>query len=118
MTPGAHTPEELESLLEDAFVTGDAEGVFDMFQEGAVLVAGVEPREARGVHAIRRLVEVLLDRNETYVAEPSRVVQARDTALVLGEAGLNVVRRGGGGAWQYAIALLSSHQAAPDEEER
>ena len=97
---------------------GDADGVFDLFQEGAVLVAGVEPREARGVQPIRRLVEVLLDGNQTYVAETSRVVQARDTALVLGEAGLNVVRRGGDGAWRYAIALLPSQKATPDEEER
>ncbi len=118
MRPGARTPEELESLLEDAFVARDADALCEMFEEGAVLVAGARPREARGEEAIGRLARTLLEEDRTYLAEPRRVVQARDTALVFGSGGLNVVRRGGDGGWRYAIALLSLDQTTPTEEKR
>lgn len=88
-----------------------------MFEEGAVLVAGAGPREARGAEEIGRLTSALLEADRTYVAEPRRVVQARDTALVFGRGGLNVVRRGGDGAWRYAIALLSPSGTNPNKEE-
>ncbi len=42
----ARTPEELETLLEDAFVIRDREAVAELFEHGAVLGDG--PREARG----------------------------------------------------------------------
>ncbi len=118
MRLGARTPEELESLLEDAFVTRDVDALCEMFEEGAVLVAGAGPREARGGEEIGRLARALLEADRTYVAEPRRVVQARETALVLGDAGINVVRRGGDGGWRYAIALLSPSGAIPNEEDR
>jgi hypothetical protein len=89
-----------------------------MFEEGAVLVAGAGPREARGGEEIGRLARALIQAGRTYVAEPRRVVQARDTALVFGSDGLNVVRRGGDGGWRYAIALLSPDAEAPNEEEK
>jgi hypothetical protein len=34
------------------------------------------------------------------------VLQSRDTALVVADAGLHVVRRGSDGAWRAAISLL------------
>ncbi|MDQ4072401.1 MAG: hypothetical protein M3088_05945 [Actinomycetota bacterium] len=117
MRTGASTPEELESLLEDAFVTRDADAVGEMFEEGAVLLAGRGGREARGAREIERLARTLLEADRTYVAEPHRVVQARDTALVLGGAGLNVVRRRRDGDWRYAIALLSPLTTTQEEEE-
>ena len=117
MRPGARTPEELESLLEDAFVTRDAEAVCGMFEEGAVLIASTTRQEARGREEIGRLAKALWEGDRTYVAEPQRVVQARRTALVLGSGGVSVVRRGDDGGWRYAIALLSqNHPTTKDEQ--
>ena len=106
METGARTPEELETLLEDAFVIRDAEALIELFENGAVLVGG-DVREARGEEEIARFASALWDRDHTYVADPHRILQARDTALVVADRGVNVARRGSDGAWRYAIALLS-----------
>jgi ketosteroid isomerase-like protein len=107
VTQGAHTPEELEALFEDAFVTRDAEALSAMFAEGAVLAVGKGPATARGPEEIGRLATALWEGDRTYVAEPRRVVQARETALILADRAINVVRRGSDGAWRYTIAILS-----------
>ena len=117
MRPGARTPEELESLLEDAFVTRDAEAVCAMFEAGAVLIASTARQEARGREEIGRLAKARWEGDRTYVAEPQRVVQARRTALVLGSGGVSVVRRGDDGGWRYAIALLSQNHPTTKEEQ-
>jgi hypothetical protein len=117
MRPGARTPEELESLLEDAFVTRDAEALCEMFEEGAVLIAGTARQEARGPEEIGRLAKALWEGDRTYVAESQHVVQARRTALVLGGGAISVVRRRGDGAWRYAIALLSQDHPTTKEEQ-
>lgn len=116
MIQGAHTPEELEALFEDAFVTRDAEALRGMFAEGAVLAIGEGPGAARGTEQIGRLVTALWTGDRTYVAEPRRVVQARDTALVLADGAINVMRRGSDGAWRYTIALLSLGSTSTKEE--
>jgi hypothetical protein len=116
MTQGARTPEELEALFEDAFVTRDASVLSGMFDEGAILAVGGEPRAARGAEEIGRLARALWEGDRTYVADPRRVVQARDTALVLADGAINVLRRGSDGAWRYAIALLSLDHATKKEE--
>ncbi|CAN5579184.1 hypothetical protein BH20ACT17_BH20ACT17_07210 [soil metagenome] len=90
MRPGARSPEELETLFED----------------GAVLVRGATPTEARGAQEIARVATAMWERDVTYVADPRRVLQARDTALVVAQHGINVVRRGDNGTWRYAISLL------------
>ena len=105
MERGARTPEELETLLEDAFVIRDGEALIELFENGAVLVGGDLP-EARG-EDIARFASALWDGDHTYVADPRRILQARDTALVVGDRGINVARRGRDGIWRYAIALLS-----------
>ncbi len=117
MRPVARTPEELESLLEDAFLTRDAEALSEMFEEGAVLIAGVRQHEARGSGEIGRLARELWECDQTYLAEPRRVVQARGTALLLGNGALSVAHRGADGDWRYAIALLRHGQTNPKEEE-
>jgi Domain of unknown function (DUF4440) len=103
---GARTPEELETLLEDAFVLRDGAALAPLFEPGAVLAAGDGPWETRGRAAIARVAAALWAGGRTYVAAPGRVLQARDTALVVGRWGVHVVRRGGDGAWRYAISLL------------
>lgn len=117
MRPGARTPEELEALFEDAFVTRDAEALSGMFAEGAVLAVGEGRAAARGAEEIGRLATALCEGDRTYVAEPRRVVQARDTALVLADGAINVVRRGRDGAWRYTIALLSFDPIPTKEEQ-
>jgi ketosteroid isomerase-like protein len=112
----ARTPEELEALLEDAFVTRDAEALTGMFADGAVLAVGEGPDAARGAVEIGRLITSLWEGERTYVAEPRRVVQARDTALVLADRSINVLRRGSDGAWRFAIALLSLDPVPTKEE--
>jgi hypothetical protein len=103
----AGTPEELETLFEDAFVTTDRRAIVRLFEDGAVLGAAL--REARGGEQIGRLAAAMWERDYRYLADPQRVLQARDTALVLGPRGINVVRRSSDGGWRYAISLLDSY---------
>ncbi|MEA2331638.1 MAG: hypothetical protein QOH58_1776 [Thermoleophilaceae bacterium] len=105
MTTGARTPEELDTLLEDAFVARDRTLFGALFDDGAVLME-VGGSEARGGEAIGRALAELLARDCTYVARPRRVLQARDTALVVADAGIHVLRRGKDRAWRSAISLL------------
>ncbi len=116
MRPGARTPEELETLFEDAFVIRDREALGQLFENGAVLVAADGPQTARGGDEIARLATAMWTRNRTYVADPRRVLQARDTALVVAERGINVVCRGSDGAWRYAISVLAFDHTTAGEE--
>jgi hypothetical protein len=104
MSAGARTPEELETLFEDALLVCDHAALAALFETGAVLVAG-DARPARGGAEIARLALATWVSERTYVADPRRVMQARDIALVVAERGINVVRRGHDGAWRYAIVL-------------
>ena len=86
MRPGARTPEELDTLLEDAFITGDRAALDELLEPGAVLIGG------------------------NHIAGPSNVLQARDTALLVGERSISVaVCRDG--RWRFAIALLDTTTA-------
>jgi hypothetical protein len=116
MRPGARTPEELETLLEDAFVVRNGDALAELFEDGAVLVADDGTREARGGE-IARLASEMWERNRTYLADPRRVLQARNTALIITKRGVNVVRRGSDGAWRYAIAVLSHDDTTTEEDQ-
>jgi len=105
MTAGARTPEELDTLLEDAFVLRDRAASGALFDDAAVLMdAG--GLHARGGEAIGRALTDLWARDCLYVAGPRRVLQTRDTALVVAGAGIHVLHRGSDGAWRAAISLL------------
>jgi hypothetical protein len=104
---GAGTPEELETLYEDAFVLRDRDAVAQLFDTGAVLVVGDESTEARGAEEIARLAAAMWDRDQTYLAAPRRVLQAHDTTLVVADGAINVLRRRSDGKWRYAISLLN-----------
>ena len=106
MRTGAGTPEELETLLEDAFVLRDREAVAQLFEAGGLLVAAATATEARGSEQIAHLATAMWGRDRTYLAAPRRVLQARNTTLVVAEAAINVLRRGGDGRWRYVISLL------------
>jgi hypothetical protein len=106
MDPGARTPEELEILLEDAFVLHDPQALAELFQPGAMLVMGGGLPEARGRQQIVQVAAQLWDSERLYLADPRRVLQVRDTALVLAGHAINVVRRTDNGSWRYVISLL------------
>jgi hypothetical protein len=114
MTSGARTPEELEALFEDAFLLRDRDAAVALFEPGAVLAGDGLP-EARGAERIAEAVTARWAEGHTYLADPRRVIQARDTALVLAGRGLSVMRRGGDGLWRYAICLVSLEQTTKEE---
>lgn len=105
MSPAASTPEELDALFEDAFVVRDGLAAARLFEHGSVLACTAMTHAARGREAITALVERLWVAETSYVADPRQVLQAGDTALVVGSQVISVARRGPGG-WRFAIALL------------
>jgi hypothetical protein len=115
MGAGARTPEELETLLEDAFVLHDQQALAQLFQPGAMLVVGGGLPEARGRRQIARVAAQLWDSQRLYLADPRRVLQVRDTALVLAGRTVNVVRRTDDGPWRYAISPLDLEQATKQQ---
>jgi len=105
MPAGARTPEELETLLEDAFVLQDPQALAQLFQPSATLVGGGLP-EARGHQQIARVAAQLWDAERLYLADPRRILQVGDTALVVAGHAINMARRTDDGSWRYAISLL------------
>ena len=101
---GARTPEELETLFEDALLTRDRATLAALFEEAAVLIPG-DARPVRGTEEIARLALAGWNGDRAYVADPQRVIQTRDLALILAGQGVNVARRDLSGAWRYAIVL-------------
>jgi hypothetical protein len=116
MTQGAPTPEELEILFEDAVVLRDRDALAGLFEDAGVLVAGAWAREARGGREIARSAPAIWERGPVYLADPRRVVQARDTALVVAERAISVMRRAGDGSWRYVISLLSFEDTTHEED--
>ena len=104
-------------LFEDALVLRDHQALAELFEDGAVLAVGDE-WSARGGADIARLALVTWEGIHTYVADPKRVMQARDIALIVSEWGINVVRRGSDGTWRYAIVRQSIDDGLMIEFER
>jgi ketosteroid isomerase-like protein len=107
MSTTAHTPEELETLLEDTLMVGDVRALADLFDEGALLVTGDAP-VVRGNVEIARMAPAIWHGERSYVADPRQVRQAQDIALIIAEGSINVARRDRDGAWRYAIVLLAA----------
>jgi hypothetical protein len=103
----ARTPEELELLLEDAFVLHDHEALAQLFEPEALLHPAGWRGPAHGREQIGRLMLDLWDHQLIYVAEPRTVLQLRGTALIISDQAVNVLRRGPDGTWRYAIVHLS-----------
>ena len=116
MTERARTPEELEALFEDAFVLRDPRALAPLFEARALLVAGAVADEVRGSKQIASQASALWSRGFTYVADPRRVVQAHDLALVFATQGTSVVRRRADGTWRYAISLLELDNRTKEEQ--
>jgi mannose-6-phosphate isomerase-like protein (cupin superfamily) len=101
---GAQTPEELETLFEDALLLRDHQVLTTLFEAGATLVMGSE-QPIRDGEAIARAVLAARNGIGAYIADPRRVLLARTSALVVSDQGVNVMHRGDDGAWRYAIVL-------------
>ena len=115
MPAGARTPEELDALLEDAFVLRDASAARTLFGDDAVVGQAGGP-DAHGGEAIGRALTTLWAGDRTYVSRTLRVLRARDTALVVADAGIHVVLRGPDGTWRAAISLLDPQESTRSEE--
>jgi ketosteroid isomerase-like protein len=102
----ARTPEELETMFEDALLIGDAELLADLFDDDATLIVGAE-LPARDGEEIARLALTTWQGSHGYVAGPRYVAQVGDIALILAEEGINIARRSREGAWRYAIVFTS-----------
>ncbi|MBA2239781.1 MAG: hypothetical protein H0W09_00825 [Solirubrobacterales bacterium] len=107
MNPGARTPEELDELLEDAFVVRDGTQLSALFEDCGILALTPAGREVCGSEAIGKAAASLWTRDRTYVAKAPRVLRARDTALLLSEAGIHVARRGRDKEWRLMICVLA-----------
>jgi ketosteroid isomerase-like protein len=119
MPQRAHTPEELETLLEDAFLLRDPEAVAALFAAEAVALVADGHAAARGSADIARAAAAMWKRDGTYLADPQRVLQAGETALVLGPRSVSVARRQSDRSWRYAISLLAiDHQHHHRRERR
>lgn len=106
MSAGARTPEELETLLEDAFVLRDSDALAQLFHPDAMLASGDGLPEARGRDQITRTVRALWSQNHTYLADPRLIMQNGDTALILSGHAINVLARTDGQTWRYLICHL------------
>jgi hypothetical protein len=107
---GAQTPEELETLLEDALLRGDHATVAALFRPRSVLAARGDRPVYGSVESASRALS-LWDTEHPYLADPQQVVVAHDLGLVIGEFGTNVMRRGRSGVWQFAIVAQSSSES-------
>jgi hypothetical protein len=107
MKSGASSPEELESLMEDAFVTCDRGVLAELFADGAALLAEDDAAEARGDAQIARRTARPCEHGFRYLADPQRVLRSRDTTHVVARHAVNVMHRGTDRRWRYAISLLT-----------
>lgn len=89
----------------------DQAAVAGLFEARAIVVPGGGLDEARGSEQIARLATAMWGLDRSYFADPRRVLQVRNTALVLAERAINVLRRGDDGLWRYAICLLDREKA-------
>jgi hypothetical protein len=103
------TPEELETMLEDAFLTWEYAVLSELFEKGAVVLARPDHRPARGIGAVTRRVVTTWEQGSTLSAVPGPLCGRGDTALDFGDETLAVMRRGGDRRWRYSICVFSPH---------
>jgi hypothetical protein len=102
---GAASPEELETLLEDAFLLHDQQALPGLFAGHAVLSSADGRPDAHGRSDIARRIGAIWDQGGGYLSHAPRVVQAGPTALILAGPAVHVVNRSGG-SWRYLISCL------------
>ncbi len=107
---GGRTPEELEQLFEDTLVMRDGVALAALFEAGSTLAAGNE-RPVHGDQESARKDLAFWNDEHPYLADPRQVLVTRDLGLIVGEHGVNVVRRDRDGAWRYAIVWQSANES-------
>jgi quercetin dioxygenase-like cupin family protein len=112
---GAQTPEELETLLEDALLLRDHQVLTALFESGATLAMSGE-RPVRGGEAIAHAALAARNGIGGYVADPRRILLARNSALVITDHGVNVMHRSGDGAWRYTIVFHAMEESKGREQ--
>lgn len=95
----AASPEELETLLEDALLLHDHTAVAALFEDRGVLVAG--PGCVRGR---AEAAEVLV--RHDYVASVRSVTVVRGVAVVVGDQTVNVSCRGPDRSWRLTAVIM------------
>lgn len=108
MKDGARTPEDLETLLEDTLVLENREALAQLFEAGALMAVEDGHRDVRGADEIAQFASGIWTQDHTYLADPRRVMQTRDLALVITSGGVNVARRGSDGSWRYVFLLVET----------
>ena len=101
---GASSPEELETMLEDATERRDQEELAAQFAPGAVLHRAGRELPVRGRRGIAELLTERPDR-PAYIALTPHILQRGATALVLTGSAVHVTRRSPQG-WRYLISWL------------
>ena len=109
MWSGARTPEELETLFEDAWLMRDGPLLAGLLADGAVMATDAH-RVPVGLLAGAR---ALWAAGRPYVGARPRVLGSRDLALLVSPAAVHVARRDAAGDWRLAIALL--HPVDPSD---
>lgn len=104
---GARTPEELETMLEDACLLRDRATLADLFEPAAVLRTAGSPRQLCGREQIKDFITRLAENQGSYLADRGTVLQTQDTALIVTGHAINVVRRRRNGTWRYTILFLT-----------
>jgi hypothetical protein len=103
---GAASPEELETLLEDAFVLADIDVLRRLFDRGAVLLSGGRHRVARGHAEIADVAAEMVRAGSSYISDPREIVHGTGIALTIGGNAINVMRRGADRSWRYVISVI------------
>ncbi len=101
MSQGARTPEELEALLEDAFILSDAEKVISLFEPNGILVTARGHPESPAAFTAR----AFSTDQEVLSPASTRILATSDLAISVGQ-GVNLSRRGSDGSWRMAISVL------------
>ena len=95
----AVSPEELETLLEDALLLYDARAVAALFEDRGVLVTKVGAVAARDQAA-----DVLAEYD--FVASMRSVSVLGDIAVVVGDHTVNISHRGIDRRWRLVVAVV------------
>jgi hypothetical protein len=104
VSAGAACPEELEAMLEDAWLLGDASLLGNLFDVDAILLARGS-RQVRGRPAIAKAIIDQLRDGGSYVGAQRLVMQSGQLALIISDAATSVARRSLDG-WRYVISRL------------
>jgi hypothetical protein len=116
VSAGAACPEELEAMLEDACLLGDASLLANLFDVDAILLAR-GTSQVRGRPAIAKvIIDQLRDRG-SYVGAPRLVMQSGQLALIISDAATSVARHSLDG-WRYVISRLDLSSPASIRPDR